>query len=79
MSSSKWQLSNTTRIMDVKNTRQAHNPKPNTRRPKPQEDWQATPAQPPPQSLSDENRQLRSALIEAIDENECLRERVIEL
>lgn len=85
MNHPKCHFSNTARIHDVKNTSHAalppqHNridtqPLKPTKRPQVYYQQQPDPAH----RLEDENRQMRTALCEAIEENELLRDRVIEL
>lgn len=76
MNNAKWQLNNTSRIQDIKNTRQSQCKAsvPTKRVPAPAP---APVEDPTAQQL--ELRELRNALCEAIEENEFLRERVIEL
>lgn len=78
MNNPKWHLNNLCRIQDVKNTHHptqaSLKPTQNAKRSKPLE-----PAQQAPVDNQYETRQLRNALCEAIEENEFLRDRVIEL
>ena len=75
------QLSNVSRIKDVKNTshssRQKDAHKPSKQKVHFQQTQQMAPV--PPARQIDEIKALRNALIEAINENEVLRDRVVEL